>query len=45
MVIGNSIGHFIGVDEQALGAPDRNLGRVLVEVEIHSGLLETLDIQ
>jgi len=45
MVIGNSIGHFIGVYEQALGALDRKLGQVLVEVDIHSGLLETLDIQ
>jgi hypothetical protein len=27
MAIGNSIGRFIGVDEQALGAPDRKLGQ------------------
>jgi hypothetical protein len=33
------------VDEQALGAPDRKLGWVLVEVDLHSGLLETLEIQ
>jgi hypothetical protein len=33
------------VDEQALGTPDRKLGWVLVEVDIHSGLLETLEIQ
>jgi hypothetical protein len=33
------------VDEQALGAPDRKMGRILVEVDIHSGLLETLEIQ
>jgi hypothetical protein len=43
--IGNTIGCFIDVDEQALGAPDRKLGRILVEINIHSGLLETLDIQ
>jgi hypothetical protein len=45
MAIGNTLGRFIGVDEQALGAPDRKLGRVLVEVDVHSSLLETLEIQ
>jgi hypothetical protein len=33
------------VYEQALGAPDRKLGRVLIEVDVHSGLLEKLEIQ
>jgi hypothetical protein len=45
MAIGNSIGRFISVDEQALGAPCRKLGKILVEVDVHSGLLETLEIQ
>jgi hypothetical protein len=44
MAIGNSIGRFISVNEQALGSSDRKMGRILVEVDIHSGLLETLDI-
>jgi hypothetical protein len=43
--IGNALSRFISVDEQSLGAPDRKLGRILVEIDIHLGLLETLDIQ
>jgi hypothetical protein len=43
--IGNALGRFIRVDDLSLRAPDRKLGRILVEVDIHSGLLETLDIQ
>lgn len=45
MEIGNSIGQFISVDEQALGAPDRKMGKILVEVDIHLRLLEILEIQ
>jgi hypothetical protein len=43
--IGNALGRFIAMDESLLCASDRKLARVLVEVDIHSGLLETLDIQ
>jgi hypothetical protein len=45
MAIGNALGRFICVDEQSPCAPNRKLGRILVEIDIHSGLLETLDIQ
>jgi hypothetical protein len=33
------------VDEYSLCVPERKLGRILVEIDIHSGLLETLDIR
>jgi hypothetical protein len=42
--IDNALGRFIKVDEQTLCALDRKLGKILVEVDIHSILLETLDI-
>jgi hypothetical protein len=44
-VIGNALGRFIKVDDLALSAPERRLGKILVEVDIHSGLLESIDIQ
>lgn len=43
--IGNALGRFIKVDEHALSAPERRMGKILVAVDIHSGLLETIDIQ
>jgi hypothetical protein len=42
--IGNKLGRYISLDEYSLRAPDRRLGKVLVEVDIHSGLLESLEI-
>jgi hypothetical protein len=43
--IGNELGRFIKVDDQALKAPDKRLCKVLVEIDIHSGLLEMLEIE
>jgi hypothetical protein len=37
--IGNSLGVFIVVDTEALAAGSRKIGRVLVEMDIHQGLL------
>jgi hypothetical protein len=42
--IGNALGKFIRVDDGALQASDKRIGRVLVEIDIHAGLLETLEI-
>jgi hypothetical protein len=42
--IGNTLGRFIKVDDQALSAPQRRMGKILVEVDIHTGLLESLEI-
>jgi hypothetical protein len=44
MAIGNSLGHYISVDSKTLAGPDKKLARILVELDIHEGLLETLDI-
>jgi hypothetical protein len=45
MAIGNALGCFLCVDDNAMCALERKIGRILVEVDIHCGLLETLDIQ
>jgi hypothetical protein len=42
--IGNTLGKFISADLGALKATDKRICRVLVEIDIHSGLLETLEI-
>jgi hypothetical protein len=44
MAIGNSLGRFISVDPKTLVGPDKKLVRILVELDLHEGLLETLDI-
>jgi len=38
------LGRFISVDPKTLAGPDNKLARILVELDIHEGLLETLDI-
>jgi hypothetical protein len=43
--IGNSLGKFLMVDRVVLAASARKVGRVLVELDIHQGLSETLDIE
>jgi hypothetical protein len=42
--IGNELGRFINVDELSLQSSDKGMAKVLVEVDIHAGLLETLEI-
>jgi hypothetical protein len=42
--IGNALGHFITLDPSSLTSPLRKIGRVLVEIDIHEGLPEVLDI-
>jgi hypothetical protein len=44
-VIGNALGRFIKIDEQGLQYHDKRMEKVLVEVDIHVGLLETLEIE
>jgi hypothetical protein len=44
MAIGNSLGRFISLDSKILTGPDKKMARILVELDIHEGLLETLDI-
>jgi hypothetical protein len=42
--IGNELGRFISLDDSHLKGSDRNMARILVEMDIHAGLPETLDI-
>jgi hypothetical protein len=42
--IGNVLGRFIRVDEESLRSTDKCMARVLVEVDMHVGLLESLEI-
>jgi len=43
--IANGLGHFLAVDEKALQARDKRLCKVLVEVEIHEGFLESVELE
>jgi hypothetical protein len=43
--LGNDLGRFIAVDEQALKSPDKRLCKVLVEINLHAGLSETIEIE
>ena len=42
--IGNVLGCFIKTDEEALQSSDRRMAKVLVEIDVHEGLLDTLEI-
>jgi hypothetical protein len=42
--IGNELGRFIKVDEAAIKAPDKRIKKVLMETDIHNGLLEAIKI-
>jgi len=43
--IGNVLGSFITVDYQALKAPARKVSKLLVEINMHGGLPEVLEIE
>jgi hypothetical protein len=43
--IGNALGHCITLDFSSLAAPARKMGRIMVEIDIHEGLPEVLDIE
>jgi hypothetical protein len=42
--IGNELGRFICLDDSLLKGSDRKMARILVELDVHAGLPETLDI-
>jgi hypothetical protein len=44
-VIGNSLGSFISLGESILSASNRKMGKILVEMDIHGGLPELLEIE
>jgi hypothetical protein len=43
--IGDSLGKFLSLDLTSLESTSRKMGRVLVEMDIHGGLPEVLDIE
>ena len=43
--LGNSLGTYIMVDKQTLSASSRKIGKILVEMDIHSGLPEVIEIE
>jgi hypothetical protein len=43
--IGDSLGTFITVDHQSLRALVRKVGKILVEIDIHGGLPEVLEVE
>jgi hypothetical protein len=43
--IGNALGKFISLDHSSLQNTSRKLGRILVEVDLHEGLPEVMDIE
>jgi hypothetical protein len=45
MVVGNSLGRFISLDTMTMESPARKVGRILVEIDIHEGLMEMIDIE
>jgi hypothetical protein len=42
--IGNSLGSFVSLDETNLLTPSRKMGKILVEMDVHGGLPELLEI-
>jgi hypothetical protein len=43
--IGNSLGTFLSIDNSTLTASSRKIGKVLVEMDVHGGLPELLEIE
>lgn len=44
VAIGNELGHFLFVEENLIKQEDKRMGKLLVEIDVSNGLLETLDI-
>jgi hypothetical protein len=42
--IRNMLGHFIKTNEETLQSSDRRMTKLLVEIDVHGGLLDTLEI-
>lgn len=43
--IGNLLCRFLMVDEKGLNSQDKRMAQVLVEIDIHTGLMETLELE
>jgi hypothetical protein len=44
-VIGNLLGRFLKVDEAGLKSTDKRLARVLVEIDVTTGLMDSLEVE
>jgi hypothetical protein len=44
VAIGNSLGTFISLGENLLTASSRKIGKILVEMDVHGGLPELIEI-
>jgi hypothetical protein len=42
--IGKSLGSFVSLDDSVMSAPSRKMGKILVEIDIHEGLPEIMEI-
>jgi hypothetical protein len=45
VAIGNLLGRFLKVDKVGLHSPDKRMVRVLVELDIHVGLMDSLELE
>jgi hypothetical protein len=44
-VVGNSIGRFLKIEEEDLHSTNKKMEKILVEIDIHGGLLDVLEIE
>jgi hypothetical protein len=43
--IGNMLGCFIKTDEEVMLSSDRRMVKILVEIDVHGGILDTIEIE
>jgi len=43
--VGNSIGHLLKIEEEDLHSTNKKMAKILVEIDIHGGLLDVLEIE
>jgi hypothetical protein len=43
--IGNMLGRFIKIDEEVMLWSDRRMVKILVEIDVHGGILDTIEIE
>jgi hypothetical protein len=45
MAIGNLLGRFLKIDEACLLSSDKRMARVLVELDLHAGLMDSIELE
>jgi hypothetical protein len=43
--VGNSIGNLLKIEEEDLHSTNKKMEKILVEIDIHGGLLDVLEIE